>query len=113
MESGWRDRAGLSSIFILSSVTVGEQQSLLPTLLTETDSCSYLKESAEFTASYDNLAVSPATEPEHPLWDRARVLRPRAKDSGGLGDPQVLQHDRLLRYSFNPQSASHRYQDCY
>ena len=45
----------------------GEQHSLLPTLLRETDFCSYLKESEEFKAIYDNLAVSPATEPEYPL----------------------------------------------
>ena len=42
---------------------------LLPTLLTETDSCSYMTESAELKVSHGNLAVSPATQPEHPLWD--------------------------------------------
>jgi hypothetical protein len=74
----------------------GEQRTLLPTSLRETDLCSYLKESEEIKAIYDNLAVSPATEPENPPWDRARVLRPKAKDSGGLGDPQVLQADSFL-----------------
>ncbi len=58
---------------------------LLPTA-DETDSCSYLIESAEMKVFHDDLAVSPATEPEHPLWDRARALRSRAKGPGGLRD---------------------------
>ena len=45
----------------------GEHHPLLPTSLREIDSVSYLKESAEFKASHDDLAVSPATEPEHLL----------------------------------------------
>ena len=53
--------------FYLSIGDRGEQHLLLPALLTETDSFSYLKESAEFKASHDDLAVSPATEPEHLL----------------------------------------------
>ena len=75
---------------------------LLPTLLTETDLCSYMTKSAELKVSHNNLAVSPATEPEHRLWARARALRPKAKGPGGMRDPQVSQRMSLFHAQFLP-----------
>jgi hypothetical protein len=66
IESEWRDRVVLSSTVTLSFVTEGSSTGCSPTFLTETGSCSYLKEPKEFKASHDDLAVSPTMEREPP-----------------------------------------------